>query len=146
MFTLMQNTINSGNYKFMDLQQRIARLYAMGNISEAELDELLAMAVEKATPDAERPELLQLILSLFAKVEALTARVKALENGNAAALDAGSEDYPAWEPWDGLSNQYQPGAIVSHKEQLWQSTFQGQNVWELSTVGSQFWTQYDPKT
>lgn len=146
MFNLMKNTIESGSFKFLDLQQRIAKLYAMGNISETELDELLAMAAEKATPDAERPELLQLILSLFAKVEALTARVKLLENGNAADPDAGSENYPAWEPWDGLSDQYQPGAIVSHKEQLWQSTFQGQNVWEPGTVGSHFWTQYTPET
>ena len=146
MFALMKNTINSGNFKFIDLQHRIAKLYAMGNLSETELDELLALAAEKATPDSERPELLQLILSLFAKVEALTARVKVLEKGNAADPDAGSEDYPAWEPWDGLSNQYQPGTIVRHKEQLWKSTFQGQNVWEPGTVGSQFWTLYSPET
>lgn len=146
MYNALKFEISLGNFKFIDLQQRITKLYAMGNLSDAELDELLAMAAEKATPDAERPELLQLILSLFAKVEALAARVKVLENGNAADPDTGSEDYPTWEPWDGLSNQYQPGAIVSHKEQLWQSTFQGQNVWEPGTVGSQFWTQYVPET
>lgn len=145
MFTLMKNTINSGNYKFLELQQRIARLYAMGNLSEAELDELLQLAVEKANPDTERPELLQLILSLFAKVEALAARVRVLENDTAADdFGDGTDDYPEWESWDGLSDRYQPGAIVSHKDQIWKSTFPGQNVWEPGTVGDQFWIPYTP--
>ena len=145
MFTLMKNTIDSGKYKFLELQQRIARLYAMGNISDTELDELLQLAAEKATPDAERPELLQLILSLFEKVEALTARVKVLEEGSAADdSGAGADDYPDWEPWDGLNDKYQPGAIVRHNGQLWESIFPGQNVWEPGTVGDQFWIPYTP--
>lgn len=143
MFELIKNTIKSGNYKFLELQQRISRLYAMGNLTEAELDELLGLAAEKATPDAERPELLQLILSLFAKVEALTARVKVLEDGKAADDSGdGQGNYPAWEPWDGLSDKYQHGAIVCHKDKLWESTFPAQNVWEPGTVGDQFWIPY----
>lgn len=146
MFTLLKNTINSGNYKFLDMQERIARLYAMGNLTQSEMSELLELAAKKANPETERPELLQLILSLFAKVEALTARVKVLEDGNAAD-DSGAEsdDYPAWEPWDGLSDRYQSGAIVSHIDKLWESTFPGQNVWEPGTVGDQFWIPYTPE-
>ena len=145
MFELIKSTIKSGNYKFLDLQQRIARLYAMGNISDAEMDELLALAAKNATLDAERPELLQLILSLFAKVEALTARVKVLENGK--ALDdsgSGADDHPDWEPWDGLNDKYQIGAVVRHAGRLWESTFPGQNVWEPGAVGDQFWIPYTP--
>lgn len=46
MFDLMKNAIHSGKYGFRDLQERIVRLYAMGNISETELDELMNLAVE----------------------------------------------------------------------------------------------------
>lgn len=152
MLTLIKNTINSGNFKYMELQQRISRLYAMGNITEAELDELLALAVEKASPDTERPELLTLIKSLSGKVAALTAcveelsaRVKALEHGdNADLTEDTADEYPAWEPWDGLSDQYQPGAMVFHVGQLWKSTFPGQNVWEPGVVDDRFWLKCSP--
>lgn len=154
MFTLMKNTIDSGNYKFLDLQQRIARLYAMGNISEDELNDLMTMAVEKANPETERPEVLILIQTLSKKVEsltscveALTARVKALESGDTSGgTDEGDTDeYPAWEPWDGLSNKYQPGAIVSHGDELWESVYSGQNVWEPGVVDERFWIHYTPE-
>lgn len=143
MLDLMKNAIHSGKYGFRDLQERIARLYAMGNISETELDELMNLAVEQASPDAERPELLALIQSLSSKVDALTDRLKALESRDADD-DAGN-GYPAWESWDGLSDKYQPGSVVSHKDQLWQSVFHGQNVWEPGTVGTQFWLKYAPE-
>lgn len=143
MFILMKNTINSGNYKFLDLQQRIARLYAMGNISEDELNDLMTMAVEKANPETERPETLVLIQNLSAKVEALTVRVKMMEGSDTAGGTEGDVDeYPAWEPWDGLSDHYQPGAIVSHNGQLWESVYSGQNVWEPGVVDQRFWIPY----
>lgn len=152
MLTLIKNTINSGQYKFIDLQQKLARLYAMGNITEAELDELLALAAEKANPDAERPELLNLIKSLSGKVAALTAcveelsaRLKKLETGGVTDYEEENAcEYPDWELWDGLSDQYQPGTIVSHKGLLWKSTFNGQNVWEPGVVDDRFWVKYSP--
>lgn len=152
MLTLIKNTINSGQYKFNDLQQKLARLYATGNISEAEWDELLALAVEKASPDTERPELLTLIKNLSGKVTALTAcveglsaRLKKLETGSVTDHEEETAcEYPSWEPWDGLSDRYQPGAVVSHIGLLWQSTFNGQNVWEPGVVDDRFWVKYSP--
>lgn len=152
MLTLIKSTINSGQYKFIDLQQKLARLYATGNISDAEWDELLALAVEKANPDTERPELLTLIKSLSGKVTALTAcveelsaRLKKLETGGVPDHEEENAcEYPSWEPWDGLSDRYQPGAVVSHIGLLWQSTFNGQNVWEPGVVDDRFWVEYPP--
>lgn len=152
MYDLIMSTINSGNYGFLELKEKIARLYAMGSITESQLEELLDLAVEKANPDTERPEVLSLIQNLYRKVteltacvEELSARLKNLETGGIP--DYEEEDtceYPAWELWDGLSNQYQSGAIVSHKGALWQSTFNGQNVWEPGVVDDRFWVRYQP--
>lgn len=152
MLTLIKSTINSGYYKFTDLQQKLARLYATGNISETEWDELLALAVEKASPDTERPELLSLIQNLYRKVteltacvEDLSARLKNLETGGVPDYEEENTcEYSVWQFWDGLSDQYQPGAIVSHKGALWQSTFNGQNVWEPGVVDDRFWVRYQP--
>lgn len=146
MFDLIKNTILSGNYKFIDLQKRIARLYAMGNISEDELGVLISMAAEKANHEQERPETLELIQKLAAKVDALAADVAALmdagSGGNAAGDNASG--YDDWQSWDGLSDRYQPGTVIRHNGKLWQSTFPGQNVWEPGVVGEQFWIIYTP--
>lgn len=146
MFDLIKKTIQSGNYKFLELQQRIARLYAMGNISAEELDELMALAVEKTSPDQERPEMLDLVQTLSRKVDALAAEVAALRAGTSGGDASGDPaEYPAWQPWDGLSDKYQPGSVVSHKGQLWESVYPGQNVWEPGTVDERFWKKYNPE-
>lgn len=143
MFDLIKKTIQSGNYKFLELQQRIARLYAMGNISAEELDELMALAVEKTSPDQERPELLTLIQNLAAKIDALAAEVTALKAGStdSDAAEGDACEYSSWQPWDGLSDKYQPGSIVSHNGHLWESVYSGQNVWEPGTVDERFWVK-----
>lgn len=57
----------------------------------------------------------------------------------------GEGEIKPWEPWDGLSDKYQPGAIVSHGGKVWESTYDGQNVWEPGAVGidERFWRVRD---
>lgn len=138
MKNIMKNVIAAGGYRLADMRHKIKKLYAMGDLSDAEADELLALAQGGASPDAERPETLKLIRSLAAEVEALKDRVKILEGGES---DSGAEQtqHPAWKPWDGISTDYQPGAIVSHMGQLWLSVYAGQNVWEPGSVDERFW-------
>lgn len=147
MVNLMKNAINFGNYKLADMQQRIARLYAMGNITHGELEELLNLAAEKANPDAERPELLNLVQTLSKKVDTLAAEVEALRAGNSDrnVQESNLCEHPSWQPWDGLSDKYQIRSIVSHKGQLWESAYPGQNVWEPGTVDERFWVKYNPE-
>lgn len=136
MKNVMKNVIVAGGFKLADIQYKIKKLYAMGDLSEAEMDELLTLASGGVSVDAERPEVLAMLTTLSEKIDALAERVKALE-GN---TDEGEqEEYPAWKPWDGISKDYQKGAIVSHNGKLWESTFEGQNVWEPGTVGDNFW-------
>lgn len=145
MYDILKLTIMSGNFKLSEIQQRVKRLYAMGDINDTQLKELLSMLAEKANPELERPETLELIQNLAAKVTALEQTVKELKGLLAGTGSDDSEEsaqYSAWEPWDGLSDQYQYGAIVDHNGQLWQSTFPGQNVWEPGTVDDRFWAKY----
>ena len=144
MYGIIKLTIMSGNFKLSEIQKRIKRLYAMGDITDTQMDELLSLMAEKANPEIERPETLDLIQNLFARVNDLAARVKRLEAGNAeeGAVVHSDSEYPAWEPWDGLSNKYQPGAVVSHNDQLWESVYAGQNVWEPGVVDQRFWIPY----
>lgn len=141
MFDVIKSAIAAGGYKLADMQYKIKKLYVLGDLTEAEMDELLALAAGGVSTDAERPETLEMIRSLDAKISALDERVKVLE-GQPDAPNVPEGEYPAWKLWDGISNEYQPGAIVKHKDKVWISTFQGQNVWEPGTVGEQFWKEY----
>lgn len=141
MYDVIKSAIAAGGYKLADMQHKIKKLYILGDITETEMDELLALAAVGVSTDAERPETLEMIRSLDAKISALDARVKVLES-QPDEPDVPEGEYPAWKPWDGISNDYQPGAIVRHKGKVWISTFAGQNVWEPGTVGEQFWKEY----
>lgn len=141
MYDVIRSAIAAGGYRLADMQYKIKKLFVLGDLTEAEMEQLLEMASGGVSADAERPETLQLIHALDEKISALDARVKALE-GQPDEPDVPEGEYPAWKPWDGISNDYQPGAIVKHNGKVWISTFAGQNVWEPGTVGDQFWKEY----
>lgn len=138
MYNVIKTVISAGGYKLADIQYKIKKLYTMGDLTEAELDELLALAMAGVTTDAERPEVLQMIQTLAGRLDALEAAVASLTGSSGET----TTEYPAWQPWDGISSDYQQGAIVSHNGKLWQSTYSGQNVWEPGTVDDRFWVEY----
>ena len=129
MFELIKSVISAGGYKLTDIQYKVKKLYLLGDITAAEMDELLHMASGGVSADAERPGMLNMIQTLAEEIKALKERVTALEGGEDEATE-----YPEWKPWNGISKDYQTGAIVSHKGVLWQSVFAGQNVWEPGTA------------
>ena len=47
-YEVMKNAISQGGYKLLEVQQRIKRLYALGDLTEEQMDELLQMAAERA--------------------------------------------------------------------------------------------------
>lgn len=143
MYNIMKAQIGTGRFRLPDIRYKVKRLYSMGDLSEEQLDELLALADEKADPETERPELLALIQTLYGKVTDLETRVASMEeNGTDGGNDIEITEYPVWEPWDGLSDNYQNGAVVWHNNKLWQSAYAGQNVWEPGIVDERFWVPY----
>lgn len=135
MFNIIKDVIVKGGNKLAEVQHKVKKLYLLGDITESEMDELLAMASRGASVDAERPETLEMLCILAREMEALNARVKILEGGE----DTSAGDYPTWKTWDGMSADYSLGAVVSHNGELWESTFEGQNVWEPGVVDEKFW-------
>ena len=148
MINIIKGVISAGGYKLTDIQHKIKKLFILGDLTETEMDELLAMASGGVSADAERPETLKLIHTLAAEIEALKGRVKALEGNKEETDTEPGEDteavkYADWKPWNGISNDYQPGAVVAHNGELWISDYQGQNVWEPGTPGTEkLWLKY----
>ena len=136
MFDIIKNVITAGNYKLAEMQYKIKKLYIWDDLTEEQAHQLLEQAVCNASVEAERPEIPQMIMSLSERIIVLENRVKVLDNKEDNPALA---EYPAWKPWDGISRNYQKGAIVSHNGQLWESIYEGQNVWEPGTVNDSFW-------
>ena len=143
MYDILKNVIAAGGFKLADIQHRIKKLYALGDLTEEQLDELLLLTQQKADPEAERPETLEMIRKL-------TERVVALERKLADQDDTTEEqqEYEKWtQPVSGLTDKYQHGAIVSHNGSLWRSDFAGQNVWEPGAAGTEaLWVKYEEET
>ena len=149
MFDIIKSTIFAGGYKLVDIQHKIKKFYMLGDLTEVQMDELLVLASGGVSTDAERPETLRLIQTLAEKVEELVERIEVLESGSETTETPENPEqpepivYPEWTPWNGISKDYQKGAIVSHNGDLWQSVHEGQNVWEPGTAGTDaLWIKY----
>ena len=128
MKTIFENVIRSGSYKLADLQRKINETWAGNGLSDADKDTLLRMAAEGVTVSGEKP-------SDDARFAALLDRIEKLEAEVFKASDGSTIE--AWQPWDGISNKYQPGAVVSHKGKVWKNIHTAQNVWEPGAAGTE---------
>lgn len=141
MFNIIKSAIIAGGYKLAEINHKINKLWISGDITELEADELRELASRGVNPDAERPEVLAMLRALSDRIDALEAKL-AEKDGGTVEPEAPAE-YEAWAPWDGISDKYQPGSIVSHGGKLWQSEYAGQNVWEPGTTGTAaLWVEY----
>ena len=75
--------------------------------------------------------------------QTIEERVKALEQGDETTPE-NTNPYEKWNAWDGISDKYQLGAVVEHNGILYQSVYNGQNVWEPGAIGTEtLWTIYE---
>ena len=130
MYEILKTVISAGGYKLADIQHKVKKLYATGDLTEGQMDELLALTMGGISPEGERPEVMAMLQSLADRIAALEEKLKAAEPGTE------TPEPEAWKPWDGMSNKYQNGAIVSHNGKLWESVYAGQNVWEPGAAGT----------
>lgn len=78
MYEYVKNYLSTSDYNYDDVEDRIKKLYASCDLTEAEKDELLALAAEKVNNAAQ--------VDFFAMVVDLQHRVRALE----------TKDFPVW--------------------------------------------------
>ena len=136
MYEIMRNVILSRTLPVDELQRRIDTFYAEGKLTEAEKHELEQLVFDNQTVDAEKAALETRVDDLAAKLTALEERVGKLEG-----VEPG--EYPAWKAWDGVSTDYQPGAIVTHNGKVWLNVLEGmQNVWEPGVADERYWVEY----
>lgn len=138
MANILKNVIRNGGMQLSQVNERIETMYLSGRISGEERAELTELMHAKANPENEKGDYKALYEALAAKYNELEARVKALEKAAGGEPEGGEEageEIPEWKPWDGISDRYQPGTVVTHNGSTWESTYTGQNVWEPGAPG-----------
>lgn len=70
----LESVIKTGNYNLADMENRIVKLFAMGNISEEDMADLLAIAANDASDSGQ--------VDLMAKIVDLEHRIVALETAD----------------------------------------------------------------
>jgi hypothetical protein len=132
MYNVLKSVISAGGFKLADIQYKVKKLYVTGDLSEDQMDELMRLASVGVSPDAERPEVLEMLRGLDERIKALEEKMK-----DQSGETEEPAEYEQWQPWDGISNKYQNGAIVIHNGVVYESYFAGQNVWEPGAVGTE---------
>ena len=139
MYDILKNVILAGGYKLAEIQHRVKKLYAMGDLTDGQLDELMALSQQMADPEAERPETVKLLRELSDRLSAVEKKL----GGQDWAQEESSEIQPWVQPIAGLTDDYQYGAIVAYVGKAWRSEYKGQNVWEPGAPGTEsLWVEH----
>ncbi len=137
MYEIVKNVIFSGNFKLDDMTKKINTLWVQGDLTEEQKNELFILMKEHLNPETEMPEALEMCRALKEEVESLKERVTKLENDGIAPEPPVGVEVPVWEPWDGISDKYQYGAVVTIDQKYYIDTFQGQNTWMPGSMGTE---------
>ena len=119
MFTTFQAIINAGGYDLADLSERIKTLYAMGELTEDEMTQLLDSAAANANQDAMLPDVSERVGALETRIAAVEERVGKLKTGD---VEPGEPEQPAdeWPEWvrpTSKDTQYRKGDKVTFNGQ-----------------------------
>lgn len=137
MYKIVKNVIESGDFKLADMQTKIDTLWVQGDLTDEQRTELLALMKENVKPESETPEQTELYRQILEKYTALEDRVTKLENGGVAPEPPVGVVIEPWEPWDGISDRYKYGAVVTIDQKYYISTYQGQNTWMPGSMGTE---------
>ena len=137
MFATFQTIINAGGYDLADLTQRIKTMYAMGELTEDEMKQLLDSAAANANQDAMLPDMSERVGALETRMAAVEERVGKLEAGGVEPdePEEPADEWPEWVRPTSKDTQYNKGDQV---------TFNGQHyVCQKNNVSSS--PDEDPK-
>lgn len=146
MYEIIKNIIENGIFRVSDLTNKIDTLWAESKLSDDERNQLVQMMTDHLNPASEAPELKELYERLEDRVSALEAEAQALkgEEPGGGEGEPGTVTVPAWEPWNGISDKYQYGAVVTHNGKYFLDVLRGmQNTWEPESAGvdERYWKE-----
>ena len=115
MFETFQTIINAGGYDLTDLTQRIKTMYAIGELTEDEMKQLLDSAAANANQDAMLPDMSERVGALETRLAAVEERVGKLEAGGVEPGEPEEpvDEWPEWVRPTSKDTQYNKGDKVT---------------------------------
>lgn len=115
MFETFQTIINAGGYDLADLTQRIKTLYALGELSEEEITQLLDSAAANANQDYMLPDMSERVGALETRIAAVEERAGKLEAGGVETSEPEEpvDEWPEWVRPTSKDTQYRKGDQVT---------------------------------
>lgn len=153
MYDILKNKITSGNFTVSSMTETINTLYADGELTKEQRDELLQLMPSHSDPMSEAPEVKELYERMLKEVTDLKETVKKQDERIWKLEHPGEEPeepepgvtVPTWYPWNGINTDwYQYGDVVQHNEKYWLDMLKGMiNTWEPGTPGvdDRYWKE-----
>lgn len=115
MFETFQAIINAGGYDLADLTGRIKTLYALGELTEEEMTQLLDSAAANANQDYMLPDMPERFGALETRMAAVEERVGKLEAGGVEPGEPEQtvDEWPGWVRPTSKDTQYHKGDQVT---------------------------------
>ena len=119
MFTTFQTIINAGGYDLTDITERIKTMYAMGELTEEEMKQLLDSAAANANQDIMLPDVSERVGALETRIAAVEERVGKLEAGGVEPVEPEEpvDEWPEWVRPTSKDTQYNKGDKVTFNGQ-----------------------------
>lgn len=111
MFETFQTLINAGSYDLADLTQRIKTLFALGELSEEEMKQLLEQAQDNAKPDDSYAPLADRVKAVEEWETTLEERLTKLETGSS---DKPGDEWPEYKQPTGAHDAYHVGDKITY--------------------------------
>ncbi len=112
MYEIVKNVINAKNYELTDVLTKIDTLWVQGRLTEEQRTELTALARQNADPAASYAPLQEQINALADRLDALIARVDALETDDTQPEEPAEEWLEYVQP-TGAHDAYHNGDKVT---------------------------------
>ena len=143
MFPTFQTIINAGGYDLADLTERIKTIYAMGELTDDEMTQLLEQAQTNAKPDDSYAPLAERVKAIEEWETTVEERLTKLESGS--STDPGepekpTDEWPEYKQPTGAHDAYYNGDQITWNGQHYRCVAPSGTacVWDPGTYPS-YW-------
>lgn len=113
MYEIVKNVINAKTYELTDILAKIDTLWVQGSLTEEQRTELTALARQNADPASSYAPLQEQIDALADRLDALIARVAALEQSGGDEPEEPAEEWPEYVQPTGAHDAYHHGDKIT---------------------------------
>lgn len=114
MFETVQTIINARGYNLIDLTKRIKTLYAMGELTDEEMKQLLEQAQTNAKPDDSYAPLADRVKAIEEWETTVEERLSKLETGSSTEPEVPANEWPEYKQPTGAHDAYHVGDKITY--------------------------------